>query len=43
MLLGATTSAREGTSPKFGRNRGGVALLGRKTAISLKRTKVSYY
>ena len=35
-VLGATTSIPRGTPPKFGWNRGRVALLGRKPAISLK-------
>ena len=39
LLLGATSSAR-GTPIKFGWNRGGVALLSRKPAISLKRGKI---
>ena len=41
-LLGATTSAISNSPPKFGWNRGGVALLSRKPAIlvSLKRGKI---
>ena len=38
-LFGATTSGPKGTPLKFGRNRGGVALLG-KPSISLKRGKI---
>jgi len=41
-LLGATTSAIEsnGNTPKFGWNRGGVAVLNRKPAISLELGKI---
>jgi len=42
MLLGATTSAiwSKGNTRKFGWNRGGVDVLNRKNALSLKRGKI---